>query len=71
MYPFVEDYFSICVLGTAAVLVGTGMNYHILTQGIAVQCDTYAEGRAAFHYKCGFRHALFGSKKRKKSTKRE
>lgn len=37
MYPFAEDYFSICVLGTAAVLVGTGMNHYILAQGMAQQ----------------------------------
>lgn len=35
MYPFAEDYFRICVLGTAAVLVGTGMNHYILAQGMA------------------------------------
>lgn len=37
MYPFAEDYFRICVLGTAAVLVGTRMNYYILAQGMARQ----------------------------------
>lgn len=37
MFPFAEDYFCICVLGTAAVLVGTGMNHYILAQGMARQ----------------------------------
>ncbi|MDE6601071.1 MAG: MATE family efflux transporter [Lachnospiraceae bacterium] len=37
IYPFAESYFRICVLGTVAVLVGTGMNHYILAQGLARQ----------------------------------
>lgn len=37
MYPFAKDYFSIYVCGTAAVLIGAGINYYILAQGLARQ----------------------------------
>lgn len=37
MYPFAKDYFSIYVCGTAAVLIGTGLNHYILAQGLARQ----------------------------------
>lgn len=37
MYPFADAYFTICVLGTAVSLIGTGMNQFILAQGYAKQ----------------------------------
>ena len=37
MYPFAKDYFSIYVCGTAAVLIGTGLNHYILALGLARQ----------------------------------
>lgn len=35
MYPFASQYFTIYILGTAAVLCGTGMNQFILAQGFS------------------------------------
>lgn len=35
MYPYAGEYFRTCILGTAAVLCGTGMNQFVLAQGNA------------------------------------
>lgn len=35
LYPYASDYFRIYVMGTGAVLLGTGMNQFILAQGMA------------------------------------